>query len=466
MGNKYTIVLPTNVKSNFDLLINNNFKFLNTDEIEEFMLVCNQENVDSLKKKTSHFNVKVMCENEFLNESVRTCKGWFKQQLIKLGASSVVKTEHYLVLDDDLFLVKRLNYNDFFHEGKIIYSHEGWPDNGSNYSTNTRWWENSCDMLKYDVNKIKDSKFNMSVTPQLFKTMHVKSLIQDMQQLHHDEDWQKIFMQHEATEFCSYWIHLLKSGSDKDYTPRGSKIWDLDKEINIVEPHMSEQCFKQTINNAYLFKRNHFFVIQSYLNYPMHYYNNIIGSYMNIDAKVKQLIATGSDINEHLQTLINYSKQCESIVELGTGQTISTWAFLAARPKSFVTVDIMHPRDRGIDFDEIVQAANNENVHFELKIQDSRTVDVDPMDLLFIDTQHNYDVLKQELHAHGNKASKYIIFHDTIAFGTKDEFGDGPGLIQAIQEFLHANVHWKEKETWTHNNGLTVLHRVPTTTTI
>ena len=462
MGNKYTIVLPTNLKNNFDLLFENNTKFFHIEDIEEFIIVCNSNNVEIIQNKVKNINLnfKVISEDLLLNESVRESRGWIKQQIIKLSSSSIVKTNEYLVLDDDLFLVKKLKYTDFFNEGRIVYSHEGWTDNSSNFSTNSRWWEGSCKMLRFDLNKIKENSFNMGVTPQLFKTKLIKELIDDIKEVNQQEDWQKTFVDCEATEFCSYWIYLLKSENDKYYTPNGNKIWDLDKEINILEPGISEEQFKQTIKNAYLFKRNHFFVIQSYLNYPIYYYKNIIESYMNIDIKVNQLISTPSDINEHLSTLISYSKECDTIVELGTGQTISTWAFLAGRPKNFITVDILHPEERGINFDEIVEAASLENINFTLKVEDSRTVDFKETDLLFIDTKHNYDVLKEELKVHGNKSKKYIIFHDTISFGTKDEFGDGPGLNKAIKEFLVDNPHWREKETWTHNNGLTILQRV------
>lgn len=461
MGDRYTVVLPTNLKNNFDLLFENNIKFFNKNDIEEFIIICNDSNVKIIEDKIKDLdlNFKVLSEDLFLNESVRKSRGWIKQQIIKLSSSSIVKTKEYLVLDDDLFLVKELKYSDFFNGDKTIYSFEGWTDNSSNYSTNSRWWEGSCRMLQYDINRIKEGKYNMGVTPQLFKTELIKGLIENIKEVNNVEDWQKTFVDFEATEFSSYWIYLLKTNNDHYYTPRGSKIWDLDKEINILEHNITEEDFKQRISSAYRLKRNHFFVIQSYLNYPIKYYNNIVKSYMNIDVKVNHLMGIPSDINEHLQTLINYSKECSSIVELGTGQTLSTWAFLAARPKTFTTVDILHPKERGIDFDEIERAAKNENIDFTFILGDSRAVQFNEPDLLFIDTKHNYDILKEELRVHGNKSKKYIIFHDTISFGTKDEFGDGPGLNKAIKEFLKDNPHWKEKETWTHNNGLTVLVR-------
>jgi len=179
-----------------------------------------------------------------------------------------------------------------------------------------------------------------------------------------------------------------------------------------------------------------------------------------ITKKYETLKQTPSDINEHLETLKKYSEECETVIELGTGQTVSTWAFLAAKPKKFITVDIMHPSERGIDFDQIINEANNLNIDFEFILSDSRTIDLPEHDLLFIDTMHNYDVLKEELSKHHNKVKKYIIFHDTISFGNKDEFGNGIGIVPAIKDFLKNNPEWKEKETYTNNNGLSILMRI------
>jgi hypothetical protein len=176
-----------------------------------------------------------------------------------------------------------------------------------------------------------------------------------------------------------------------------------------------------------------------------------------ITKKYETIKQTPSDINEHLDTLRRYAEECETIIELGTGQTISTWAFLISKPKKFITVDIVHPSTRGIDFQEIENEAKNLNINFEFILSDSRKVDLPEHDLLFIDTLHNYSVLKEELLTHHNKTKKYIIFHDTISFGNKDEMGNGIGLVPAIKEFLKNNPDWQEKETYTNNNGLTVL---------
>jgi hypothetical protein len=468
---KYCIVLPVFPKENFDIFCDLNFSlynsFLNKEEISKFIIVCKSDYVESIKDKTSNYdlNIIVISEESFLPESVINCRGWYKQQIIKISAARFVDTEYYLVLDDDLFLIKPLSYKDFFNEGKVIYSYEGWPDNSSTFSTNTVWWERSCELLQYDLNDIKNSPHNMGVTPQLLKRDYVGDLVKTIKKIHNTKEWELCFENFNATEFCSYWISLLKSGNNKYYTTEGNKLWDPYKDINILEPSLNKDDFRNRIQKSLDEKRNHFFVIQSYLNYPIDFYKDLIYNFiekknMNTQEKFDQLTSNPSDINEHLPTLKRYAEECNTIVELGTGQTVSTWAFIAGKPKTFITVDILHPSERGIDFNVILKAAETDNIDFKFILGDSREVELPECDLLFIDTLHDYAMLKEELKIQSSKANKYIIFHDTISFGNRDEFGNGPGLCPAISEFLKDHPEWKEKETYTNNNGLTVLQRV------
>ena len=94
-------------------------------------------------------------------------------------------------------------------------------------------------------------------------------------------------------------------------------------------------------------------------------------------------------------------------------------------------------------------------------------IDIEQTDLLFIDTWHSSSHLTHELAMHGNKANKYLVFHDTQTYGCRDEKDDwmlyrpmpNEGLIGPIVNFVINNPEWKFKEFRTNNNGLTVLER-------
>lgn len=183
-------------------------------------------------------------------------------------------------------------------------------------------------------------------------------------------------------------------------------------------------------------------------------------------------IQTPCDINEHLETLNKYAKECEHITEFGTREITATWAFLAAKPKTFVGVDIyLSP-----NLPYALELCAENGIDFQWKHQSTLEPDyvIEPTDFLFIDTAHTYGQLKAELVRHGNQARKYIGFHDTVTFGYVNEAPykeneafessippDAPkGLVPAIDEFLAENPHWVRELVHTNNNGLTILKRV------
>ncbi|TSD02631.1 MAG: Uncharacterized protein Athens071416_567 [Parcubacteria group bacterium Athens0714_16] len=161
-----------------------------------------------------------------------------------------------------------------------------------------------------------------------------------------------------------------------------------------------------------------------------------------------------SDINELLPILKKYAEDCSHITEFGTRDGISTVAFLMAKPNRLITYDI----NRGSQINELEKLAKENLIDFSFIEKSVLEIEIEETDLLFIDTLHTYDQLKQELLLHGNKAKKYIILHDTETFGCKGCYGVEPGLNKAIEEFV-ANNNWRIKEVITINNGLTVLER-------
>lgn len=171
-----------------------------------------------------------------------------------------------------------------------------------------------------------------------------------------------------------------------------------------------------------------------------------------------------SDINEHLPTLKNYTEMCDTVIEMGVRTVVSTWAFLSGKPKKLTSIDIVDPSRYGVDMNSVKKMAEEQGIEFNFLLEDTTKIEIEECDMLFIDTWHVYPQLKTELAIHGNKAKKFLVFHDTETFGT---FGEGwdkgkpdlGGLQPAIDEFLEDNSHWSVKEVFTNNNGLTILER-------
>lgn len=186
----------------------------------------------------------------------------------------------------------------------------------------------------------------------------------------------------------------------------------------------------------------------------------------------EKLCQISSDINEHLPTLKQYAEECESITEMGVRFACSTWAFIEGKPKKLTCIDINY--DFFVPSDSLVrQACKNYSIDFKWITGDTLKIDIEPTDLLFIDTLHTYNQLFLELMKHNNNVSKYIILHDTTTFGHQDESiykhasdiikensSIKKGLIQAVDDFLSENKSWSKKIVYENNNGLTILERL------
>jgi len=171
---------------------------------------------------------------------------------------------------------------------------------------------------------------------------------------------------------------------------------------------------------------------------------------IDVDKKVEELHLTTSDINQHFPTILRIGSECEHITELGVRWIVSTWGWLAARPKKLVCYDIADPSRWGANIQDVYDSAKEVGVDFTFIVADNLKIEIEETDLLFIDTEHTYEQLSAELRLHGNRARKYIAFHDTTLHP----------LRKAIKEFMNENEHWIIKEDHQNNNGFMVLKRI------
>lgn len=178
---------------------------------------------------------------------------------------------------------------------------------------------------------------------------------------------------------------------------------------------------------------------------------------IDFEEEYQKACAIGSDINEHLPTLSRLASECEHVTEMGIRTGVSTKAFLR-HDLTYVGYDIA---DYGVS--NYFENAKKLGKKVTFNLKSTLEIVIEPTDLLFIDTLHNYEQLKEELRLHADKVKKYIVFHDTTSFETVNENGAGRGLWPAIEEFLAEHSEWEIKERYTNNNGLTVLSRTDNT---
>ena len=168
---------------------------------------------------------------------------------------------------------------------------------------------------------------------------------------------------------------------------------------------------------------------------------------IDVNEKIKELSNSGCDICEHFPLMLKYGKECEHITEFGVRDVVSTWGWVGSNPKKLICYDIRTSEN----INDVYDTTKELGIDFQFIEKSTLEIQIEETDLLFIDTEHNYDQMKGELTLHGNKAKKYIVFHDT-------EWAHE--MNKAITEFMEANPHWVECETVTNNNGFRIIKRV------
>jgi hypothetical protein len=113
---------------------------------------------------------------------------------------------------------------------------------------------------------------------------------------------------------------------------------------------------------------------------------------------------------------------------------------------------------------------------WDYRVQDSRVAVPTPCDLCFVDSLHTYAQVKAELAQHAAYVRKYLVFHDTITFGSIGANGESGtwiwrqepgvavdlahmGIRPAIDELMIADRSWRIAAHYTNSHGLLVLER-------
>lgn len=185
-----------------------------------------------------------------------------------------------------------------------------------------------------------------------------------------------------------------------------------------------------------------------------------------------------SDICQHVPTLRDLARECATVTEIGTRGMVSTWGILEglaenpSRFKTYIGIDLAFPPRETLNLAR--QLALENGISFQFWNKNDMTIDIQPTELLFIDSLHTYAHLSYELEKFSSKVSKYIAMHDTSApWGENDDteyrgdYSEYPlfidrnkrGLWQAVEDFLDRHPEWSLHERYFNNYGFTILRR-------
>ena len=178
-----------------------------------------------------------------------------------------------------------------------------------------------------------------------------------------------------------------------------------------------------------------------------------------------------SDIHEHLPRICELAKECSSITEIGTGSMNAAWSLLKGLSmspgnKTFLGIDARQVLPLRIEV--LRQAADD----FHYWPVNDLYIQLEPVDMLYIDYIHTYRHLTCELEGFSKSVRKYICLHNTyFPWGYRDEpaflddyseshcYHTQKGLWLAVQDFLKRHPEWTILEHRINNYGLTVLVR-------
>jgi hypothetical protein len=158
-------------------------------------------------------------------------------------------------------------------------------------------------------------------------------------------------------------------------------------------------------------------------------------------------------IGANMNLFRSFGERFESITELGVQKGSSTIGFASGKPK------IMHSYEINDVMEERIKALLGRYVGWKYTIGDSRNVELEETDVLFIDTDHVYSQLIVELKKHAEKVKHYILLHDTANCAMFGERGFEHGLLEALNEFLEGTNEWFIEKTLMNDHGVTILKR-------
>jgi Family of unknown function (DUF6492) len=194
-------------------------KYLDLKSVKDFFVITPENEQKELQTmlttQWAQCPWKFISDDKLIHKNIQ--QGWARQQTAKLAISSLVTTDHYLIVDDDTYLTRPFGYPDLFDEtGKIIMN-----KTLIDFPFFFLW---SNQVLKYNFENVQNQDYHMAITPEVFVTNEVRNLVRFLVTNYgNSQAWQLFLADHKYTEYCMYWIWLIKNNMHtKLYSPTKS----------------------------------------------------------------------------------------------------------------------------------------------------------------------------------------------------------------------------------------------------
>jgi Family of unknown function (DUF6492) len=181
--------------------------------------------------------VRVICEDDVC-PALEGHSGWYKQQILKLGAAKIVSSQYYLVLDADIILKPPTGLRDLFPSGKPIF--EKVPA-----GVHWKWLVASQEILKSKV-ELNQESIIMGVTPEFLHRETCLALQQAVACRNNVAEWDRFLFNSRHTgwtEYTLYWLYILEQGLDQQLYDWSAKhmhqgIWLREHSGMLLQRHL------------------------------------------------------------------------------------------------------------------------------------------------------------------------------------------------------------------------------------
>lgn len=186
------------------------------------------------------------------------------------------------------------------------------------------------------------------------------------------------------------------------------------------------------------------------------------GTGPTIDEIYSQVKSVPRDLNEHfpwIRDTVSKVAHVTAIVKRCEWDA----AVLAGRPEVYISHNSEFTNLQQLLHQAVKSAQSNgrpktkEYTTHQKTLEELPSVEIEPTDLLILDTVHSADRVQLELQKHATKVRRWILVRGTAAFGLKAESGGGPGLEQGIGEFIATHKQWKRVWFAGQQYGMTLL---------
>jgi hypothetical protein len=179
---------------------------------------------------------------ELQDETSRSISGWNIQQIMKLSASCIVKTDLYLTLDTDILCVKTCGLKEFIKNGRALTNFQNPSDYFSLYRYGfTEWavkfYRMSCAAFILKILREPRHWFcYYGETPALLHTATVRALTCFVEEKY-GVPWRSVLLRRSGwTEYALYYSYAEQSGALDSFHNPGDRRSLLDLDYSIWLP--------------------------------------------------------------------------------------------------------------------------------------------------------------------------------------------------------------------------------------